>query len=160
MTTGTTASEIEIEIGEAKPDDLPAMIAILAEGQMPHPRDAWSAEAAPRYRAAFDEIAADPATVLLVARRGAAVLGLVQLNFVRLLAGSGALKVNLESVFVAAAARGRGIGRLMIAEAERRARERGASHVLLASNKQRVDAHRFYRDLGYPQSHEAFKKSL
>jgi hypothetical protein len=32
--------------------------------------------------------------------------------------------------------------------------------VQLTSNKKRVDAHRFYRDLGFVQSHEGFKMFL
>ena len=149
-----------ILIEPAERDDLPAMIAILREGQVA-PKDAWSEADAPAYLAAFDEMAADPRYALLVARdEGGAVLGMLQLNFSRALPDHGALKAILESVFVAEAARGRGIGRLLVAEAERRAQARGARRVQLTSNKVRLDAHRFYRTLGYTQGHEGFSKSL
>jgi len=146
-------------IENAKLEHLPAMIAILREGQVV-PKDSWTGESAPAYRAAFDEMAADPRYELLVAREGDTVLGMLQINYTRALPDGGALKAILESVFVAASARGKGIGRLMVAEAERRAIARGARRVQLTSNKVRLDAHRFYRTLGYTQGHEGFSKAL
>lgn len=146
-------------VTDATRDDLPAMIAILREGQVVA-KDSWTEASAPAYRAAFDEMAADPRYALLVAREGRTVLGMLQLNYSRALPDGGALKAILESVFVAASARGRGIGRLLVAEAERRAIARGARRVQLTSNKVRLDAHRFYRTLGYTQGHEGFSKSL
>jgi GNAT superfamily N-acetyltransferase len=148
-----------ITVETATLDDLPVMIAILREGQVV-PKDEWSDERAPGYRAAFAEMAADPRYELLVARQGGTVLGMLQINYSRALPDHGALKAILESVFVAAAARGKGIGRLMVAEVERRARARGARRVQLVSNKVRLDAHRFYRTLGYTQGHEGFSKGL
>ena len=41
-----------------------------------------------------------------------------------------------------------------------RCRERGCGLVQLTSNKKRLDAHRFYRRLGFEQSHEGFKLML
>jgi len=41
-----------------------------------------------------------------------------------------------------------------------RCRERGCGLLQLTSNKQRPDAHRFYRRLGFEQSHEGFKMQL
>lgn len=151
--------EPAVVIENAKQADLPAMIAILREGQVV-PKDSWSEASAPAYHAAFDEMAADPRYELLVAREGGTVLGMLQVNYSRALPDGGALKAILESVFVAASARGKGIGRLMVAEAERRAIARGARRVQLTSNKVRLDAHRFYRTLGYTQGHEGFSKSL
>lgn len=148
-----------IRIETATRDDLPAMIAILREGQVV-PKDAWSEADAPAYLAAFDEMTADPRYALLVAREGGVVLGMLQINYSRALPDKGALKAIVESVFVAKDARNKGIGRLMVAEAERRAAARGARRVQLTSNKVRLDAHRFYRTLGYTQGHEGFSKSL
>ena len=149
----------DITFENATPDDLPAMITILREGQVV-PKDEWTDESAPGYRAAFAEMAADPRYELLVARQGGVVLGMLQINYSRALPDLGALKAVLESVFVASAARGKGIGGKLVAEAERRARTRGAHRVQLTSNKVRLDAHRFYRTLGYTQGHEGFSKYL
>ncbi len=37
---------------------------------------------------------------------------------------------------------------------------RGCALAQLTSDKRRTDAHRFYRSLGYEQSHEGFKRPL
>jgi GNAT superfamily N-acetyltransferase len=41
-----------------------------------------------------------------------------------------------------------------------RARERGCAIVQLTSNKERLDAHRFYGRLGFKATHEGFKLRL
>ena len=41
-----------------------------------------------------------------------------------------------------------------------RGRERGCVLAQLTSDKQRPEPHRFYRSLGYEQSHEGFKLPL
>ena len=61
-------------------------------------------------------MAADPRYELLVARQGGVVLGMLQINYSRALPDLGALKAVLESVFVASAARGKGIGGKLVAE--------------------------------------------
>jgi hypothetical protein len=47
-----------------------------------------------------------------------------------------------------------------MAHAHRRGVERGCTLAQLTSDKERPDAHRFYRSLGYAQSHEGFKRPL
>lgn len=141
-------------------DDLPGMVSVLADDDVGGHGDDWCDETAPAYRAAFTEISADPNAELIVAREEGRVLGLLLLRFNRSISDRGALRAMLQSVFVGASARGKGVGRLMVAEAERRATLRGADYVNLLSNKKRTDAHRFYRTLGYDQSHEGFKKKL
>jgi GNAT superfamily N-acetyltransferase len=66
--------------------------------------------------------------------------------------------MKVESVKVAAARRSGGIGARMMAAAEEEAQRRGAGLIELTSNATRTDAHRFYRRLGYDQSHIGFKK--
>lgn len=152
--------EAGVIVTDAREEDLPGIIAVLADDEVGGHGDLWNAETAPAYRAAFSEIAADPNADLLVAREADQVLGVLLLRFNRSISDRGALRAMLQSVFVGAAARGKGVGRLMVAEAERRASARGADYVNLISNKKRVDAHRFYRNIGYSQSHEGFKKKL
>lgn len=149
-----------ILIDEARAEDLPQIIGVLGDDDVGGHGDAWSEARTPQYRAAFDEISADPNADLLVARREGRVVGVLLLRFNRSLADLGGLRANLQSVFVGAGDRGQGVGRVLVAEAERRAIVRGADAINLISNKKRLDAHRFYRDLGYAQSHEGFKKSL
>ncbi|MCZ8187541.1 MAG: GNAT family N-acetyltransferase [Beijerinckiaceae bacterium] len=147
-------------VERASVDDLPAMVRILAEDEVGGKGDAWTPEFEPAYRKAFEEILANPDHRLIVARGEGAVLGFVHLYFLRGLPSHGRLKVVLNSVFVAAAARGKGVGARMVSAAEAMAREGGATEATLTSNKKRVDAHRFYRTLGYEQRHEGFGKVL
>jgi GNAT superfamily N-acetyltransferase len=151
---------MNLVICEANPADLPGMIGVLSEDEVGGHGDTWTEARAPEYRAAFAEIAAHPDMILLVAKAGDTVLGMLHLVFQRGLTNHGALRAVLHSVFVAEAARGQGIGAKLVAEAERRAHRRGARFITLSSNKNRLDAHRFYRALGYAQGHEGFKKVL
>jgi GNAT superfamily N-acetyltransferase len=145
-------------IEEARPEDLPAIITIMGEGQVPKPRESWSEAHAATYRAAFDDIRADPRMTILVARAGGIVAGYAITDTSRTLGGHGMRRVTLHSLFVAAAMRGRKIGAALLAEVERRALAIGAGRVDLTSDKLRLDAHRFYRAHGYQQSQEGFKK--
>ncbi|WP_284179021.1 GNAT family N-acetyltransferase [Rhabdaerophilum sp. SD176] len=140
--------------------DLPALVQILAEDEVGGKGDAWTNDLAPGYRAAFEAILANPDHRVIVARHEGRVLGFVHLYFLRGLPSHGRLKVVLNSVFVAAAARGMGVGARLVAAAEAIARQGGATEVTLTSGKKRVDAHRFYRNLGYEQRHEGFGKAL
>ncbi|MCA0399791.1 MAG: GNAT family N-acetyltransferase [Proteobacteria bacterium] len=149
----------ELIVDEARLADMPTIIEILGEGQRQR-TDFWNEETAPRYEALFRAIAADPGVALIVAREDEKVLGVVQLVFTPGLTLGAPLKASLESVFIAASARGRGIGAKLVAAAEHRARTRGARVIRLLSHKDRVDAHRFYRNQGYAQSHEGFTKVL
>ncbi len=58
--------------------------------------------------------------------------------------------------------RGRGIGRLLMEQAEAWARAQGCRAVTLRSNVIRAEAHRFYENLGYRRlkTQHAFLKSL
>lgn len=119
------------------------------------------AEAAhPDYVAAFAQILASPDNTLFVAERDGEVVGTFQVTLIPGLVARGRKRAKLESVHVAPECRGLGIGAVMIAHALAFAKERGAGLVELTSNKDRLDAHRFYRRLGFDQSHEGFKKLL
>ena len=61
---------------------------------------------------------------------------------------------------VAPAARGRGIGKQMMREAMRLAREAGAAKLMLSSNARRLQAHQFYRQLGFTEHGISFSTAL
>ena len=56
--------------------------------------------------------------------------------------------------------RGQGIGKFLVLEAESWFRERGVASVIVNSGKQRHEAHRFYRRLGYEETGLRFVKPL
>ncbi len=66
----------------------------------------------------------------------------------------------IESVVVAPAARGKGIGKAMMMEAMRLAREAGAAKLALSSNARRLRAHDFYRGLGFTEHGISFSTAL
>jgi GNAT superfamily N-acetyltransferase len=67
---------------------------------------------------------------------------------------------EVESVYVRADQRGRGVGAALLAHAEAFAADRGCYRVQLTSRNERLDAHRFYRAQGYELTSQGFKKLL
>jgi len=153
----------DITFRPALREDTPAMVALILQGDAAHPlspEDAAAEAAHPDYLAAFDTVAASPDVEMFVAERDGAVIGTIKVVLVPGLAGRGRLRARFESVHVAPELRGKGIGAAMIAFAEDIARGRGAASIELTSNANREAAHRFYRRLGYAQSHAGFRKTL
>lgn len=155
-----------IRFRRARPADLPAIVALLADDDLGRGREDPSQPPNPRYVAAFAAIAADPNQLLAVAVDGegdegeGAVCGCMQLTFIPGLSRQGAWRCQIEAVRIAAGRRGAGLGRAMFDWAIGEARRRGCSLLQLTSDKARADAHRFYRSLGFVASHEGMKLEL
>ncbi len=62
------------------------------------------------------------------------------------------LRVEITGLVVAAAARRQGVGRMLVAAAERWARSVSARAIVVRSNAARVESHAFYPALGYAPS--------
>lgn len=114
----------------------------------------------PRYRAAFDEIDADPNHRLIVAERDGEIVGTLQISILPGMPRFGMRRGLLENVHIRADQRGNGLGSEMVRWAIERCRQAGCGLVQLTSNKVRLDAHRFYRKLGFEATHEGFKLFL
>ena len=67
---------------------------------------------------------------------------------------------ELTELFVEEAWRRRGVGRALVKHAEKLAREKGATSLLLVVGFGNVDAQAFYRALGYGDRHLAMEKKL
>ncbi|MEY2885108.1 MAG: hypothetical protein RL490_2832 [Pseudomonadota bacterium] len=148
----------EILFRAALPDELPAIIALLQDDMLGQRREADAGD--PAYRAAFDAIAVDPNQMLVAAIMDGSVVCTMQLSFLPGLSGRGAWRCQIEAVRVAAALRSAGIGARMIGWAIDRARDRGCAQVQLTTDRQRLDAHRFYDRLGFSASHLGYKLAL
>ena len=98
--------------------------------------------------AALTVLLADPSTQFVVAMEGGAGLGYVQCRY-RYSLWNDAPEVELEDVFVAAAARRRGVGRLLIDFALAEARRRGCRLACLATNERNLPALALYQGLGF-----------
>lgn len=114
-----------------------------------------------RYMDAFADIDADPAQLLVVVRDASGALaGTMQLTLIPGLSRGGAKRLQIEAVRMSAAVRGSGLGSTLFTWAHSYGRAHGAAMAQLTADKQRDDAHRFYRRMGYRASHEGFKLSL
>jgi len=160
--TTLTLRDGALDLRPAARTDVPAIVALLADDPLGVQREAVGASAADLapYLAAFDAVAADPAHQLVVADDGGRIAGTLQLTLIPGLARRGALRAQIEAVHVAAPDRGRGLGGAMLRWAIDEARARGAALVQLTTDKSRVDARRFYRRLGFVDSHEGMKLQL
>jgi ribosomal protein S18 acetylase RimI-like enzyme len=147
-------------IRDARREDLPRIIELLAADQLGRQREVVSDPPLPEYVAAFDAIVSDSKARLLVLELEGQVVGTLQMNFLPGLSRRGAERAQLEAVRVAEGYRGRGLGRRMVEEAIAMARARGCRLVQLTSDLRREDAQRFYRSLGFVHSHAGMKLSL
>jgi GNAT superfamily N-acetyltransferase len=140
--------------------DVVPIVDLTAADQIGPPRDDSTGDLAP-YLAAFEAIDADPAQLLVVVADAAGdVVATLQLTYIPGIARRGGTRAQIEAVRVRGDLRGRGIGGALIAWAVGQARKRGCALVQLTSNKERVDAHRFYGRLGLVATHEGFKLRL
>jgi GNAT superfamily N-acetyltransferase len=72
----------------------------------------------------------------------------------------GAEVVRITALVVAEDARGHGLGRRLLREAERFARACGAQRLEISSGIQRTGAHAFYLECGYTESGRRFVRPL
>ncbi|GAA2355764.1 MULTISPECIES: GNAT family N-acetyltransferase [Streptomyces] len=148
----------DLEIRPATADDIPAIVAMLADDPLGARRESPD-DPAP-YRAAFERIARDPGQRLVVAVRDGRVIGTLQLTVVPGLSRRGATRSIIEGVRVHADERGSGLGTQLIQWAIDESRREGCVLVQLTSDATRTDAHRFYERLGFEASHVGFKLAL
>ena len=110
--------------------------------------------------AAFDDIARDPNNELWLGELGGEVVAMLQLTLIPGLSRGGMKRALVEAVRVRADLRSHGIGKSLMRQVEARAKVAGCGLVQLTTDRQRLDAHRFYERLGYRPSHIGMKKKL
>ena len=147
-------------IRRATADDLSAIVALLADDDLGKMREIAGPDLAPCYSEAFAAIEADANQFLAVVDDGGAVVGCLQLSFIPGLSLSGMWRGQIESVRIASARRGGGLGHQMIEWAIEECRKHGCGMVQLTMNKTRQDTLRFYKSLGFEATHEGFKLML
>lgn len=153
----------DIVFRDARLDDVTTILRLAhagdARGDDTPPLDEETL-ADPRYTAAFRAIESDPSQRLIVAELDGHVVGTLQISYIPGLARFGMTRGLLENVYVDVAQRGNGLGTTMVRWAIEQCRQAGCGMVQLTSNKVRLDAHRFYRKLGFEATHEGFKLLL
>jgi GNAT superfamily N-acetyltransferase len=148
----------DLEIRAAVADDIPAIVAMLADDPLGAQRE--SPEDLAPYLTALQRLADDPNQHLVVAVREGRVVGTLQLTIIPGLSRRGATRSIIEGVRIHADERGSGLGTQLIEWAIDTSRSEGCQLVQLTSDKSRVDAHRFYERLGFEASHLGFKLQL
>ena len=149
-----------VTLRDARRDEVPVIVAMLADDMLGGTRDTVTDPLPPAYYAAFDAIAQNPDNRLLVAELDGEVVGTLQLTFIPGLSKGGARKMLVEAVRVVGTRRASGIGRQIMAAAIEIARARRCKSIELSSHKRRTDAHRFYAGLGFTASHVGMKLAL
>lgn len=148
----------DLEIRPAVRDDLPAIVAMLADDPLGALRE--SPDDLTPYTAAFERLAGDPHQHQIVAVRAGRVVGTLQLTIIPGLSRRGSIRSIIEGVRVHADERGDGLGSRLIEWAIEESRRQGCQLVQLTSDASRTDARRFYERLGFEPSHIGFKLPL
>ncbi len=149
-----------MSIRNARHSDLPAIVRMLADDALGATREAPSEPLADSYLSAFAAIERDPNIELVVIDLGEGPIAVLQLTLTPHITHRGGWRATIEGVRVDARNQGRGVGHQLLRWAIERARERGCHQVQLTTDKQRVDAQRFYLSLGFVTSHEGMKLKL
>jgi GNAT superfamily N-acetyltransferase len=148
----------EVELRDAVAEDMPRLIALLADDQLGEQREGLrTGEDLERYLQAFHAIDQDPHHLLIAAHTPVDLVGTLQVSFLPGLARRGSWRAQIEAVRVAGSLRGSGLGTAMVRWSIETARQRGCCLVQLTTDKRRPGAHRFYQRLGFDASHEGMK---
>lgn len=144
-----TADIPAVSVRRARATDVPAVLDLL--GQLGYAPEApwvrtWVCSGVPDDRC-------------LVAEAAGRVVGLAHLHRVPFLTES-TYRARLTALVVDEAARSRGVGALLLAAAERTARDMGATALELSTSNRRLRAHRFYERHGYTQPSRHYRKDV
>jgi GNAT superfamily N-acetyltransferase len=139
-----------LTVRDARAADSPAMAELITELGYPAPAAVIAERLAGMQRAA---------ETVLVAERAGELLGVITVHVTPVIHRPTAVG-RISTLVVAQRAHGQGIGRALVAAAERLLAARGCSLVEVTSNRRRADAHAFYERLGYEVTSLRFKKDI
>jgi len=145
-----------VEIRSAELNDFAAVTELLEQLG----RAAVTSQTQGAARAIYNRQVADPEAEHLVAvDDGGAIVGFCSLHF-RPRLNHARPQAWIPDLIVEDRSRGAGAGRALLAEAERRARERGCWDLTLESGHRRREAHLLYTMAGMQDTGKMFRKSL
>ena len=154
-------TSLDLTFRRATRDDLPAVVALLADDPMGAKRESYVIPLPSSYEAAFAAIDQDPNNELIVVDvPDHSVAGVLQLTFIPHITYRGGWRAQIEGVRVVASLRSSGIGEQLFLWAIQHAKSKGCHLVQLTSDKARPDAIRFYERLGFVASHQGLKLHL
>lgn len=151
---------MNLNIREAKREDLPAIIRLLVDDSLGQQRESYQEPLPQQYYTAFEEIDADKNNYLIVVEEDQKIIGTLQLTTIFYLTYQGGRRGQIEGVRIDQSYRGLGIGNFMIKWAIQKAKELNCHLVQLTMDKKRDDTIDFYKKLGFIASHEGLKLHL
>lgn len=138
-------------------EDVATVVSFLEDDMLGATRECK--ELAP-YLAAFDQMQTENGNTLFVAEKDGEVVATYQITVISGLSLKAARRAQIESLRVARAHRGMGIGEKVMEHAAAQARAAGCSMIQLTSNEARARARAFYESIGFTASHIGFKRDL
>lgn len=157
---GTNLPNMNVTYRLATQDDLADIVAMLADDALGARREQYQIPLPTAYQRAFDAIRRDSNQELTVVTLDGEVVATFQLTFIPYLTYQGGIRAQIEAVRVKSTYRGQGVGTALFQYAIQRSTERGAHVLQLTTDKKRPDAKRFYKSLGFVDSHEGMKLHL
>lgn len=146
-----TSQQNEVVLRPPSNADAAALSALLGELGYPTTPSAVPARLA--------ALATHPGALAWVAELDGRVVGVVSVHMLPAIHMTEPV-AYLTALVVGEAARGRGVGQLLVARAEEWALARGASRMSLTSALHRTEAHAFYEKLGYERTGLRLTKTL
>jgi GNAT superfamily N-acetyltransferase len=143
---------MSIEIRDAREEDLPGVLRVLAESGI----DGGTSFTLEEAREHLARIRQWPNFRLLVVLADGAIAGTYSLLIMDKLGKRGTPAGVVEDVAVMPGMQGRGIGRAMMDHAIGECRRAGCYKLALSSNVKRGAAHRFYESLGFERHGYSF----
>lgn len=140
-------SPIDVRLRDATADDASGIAVLLGElGYPADPRDVPSR---------LSKVLNEGGTVTVAVDSMGALLGVMALTRHAAL-HSNAPAAYITALVTAHSARRRGVGRMLVEEAKRWARQKGCNRLTLTSAEHRSDAHAFYPSCGLPYTGRRF----
>lgn len=148
---------MSVQFRPAERPDVPAVLALLTDDALGVAREGADLSS---YLAAFDAMQAEGANHLIVGEVEGRVVACYQITFIAGLSLRARRRAQIEGVRVSSDLRGEGLGAVLFADAETRARAAGCRLMQLTTNASRTRAQAFYKRIGFTASHIGFKREL
>ncbi len=150
-------TESDLIFRRATRADLPDVIRLLADDVLGQARERAEDPLPKPYYDAFELINADPLHELIVVEREGRIVATMHLMVLISLTKVATPRLEVEAVRVLAPMRGQRIGERMMRWAINRPAQRGCGVVQLTTDARRLEAHAFYKRLGFAASHVGMK---
>lgn len=148
-----------IAFRDATEADLAVVVSLLADDAMGRVREDAGPPLPDAYGAGFRAMVAQGGRIILMVD-GLDVVACAQLHILHGLSTKGMPRAQVEAVRVVGTRRGEGLGGLLLRQVIAEAQAAGCGVVQLTTHRSRMDAQRFYRVLGFVESHAGMKLAL